>query len=90
MTLPSWDFMQLEDRVRMVATFFPTLEPEVAQQIIGKWATNEYPATYNGEQRAIADLIEMFKDASLSPQQQADEKARITRLVEEQMKCLSK
>jgi hypothetical protein len=81
----TWDFMQLEDRVRMVAAFFPTLAPEVAQQIIGKWATNEYPATYNGEQRAIADLLKMFRDAVLSPEQQAQEKARIARLVEEQM-----
>lgn len=90
MTLPSWDFMQLEDRVRMVVDFFPTLEPDVAQHIIGIWATNEYPSGWTGEQRAIADLQAMLKDAVLSPEQRQQEKARIALLVKEEIECLSK
>ena len=86
MTLPSWDFMQMEDRVRMTVQLFPTLEQEVALATIREWAKNEYPSGWHGEQEAIADLIKMLKEAVLSPEQKAKEKSRVKRLVEEEMK----
>lgn len=86
MTTRTWEFMLLEDRVRMVVEMFPTLEPDVAQQKIAEWATGEYDDSWHGEQRAIADLIELLKDAVLSPEQRAQERDRIAQLVKDKMK----
>lgn len=73
----TWELMQVDERARMVLSFFPALEPEVAQQIIGKWAGRTYPDTWHGEQKAIDDLMMMLRDATLSEEQLEAERQRI-------------
>ena len=75
--LKAWEYMQVEDRVRMVCDFFPTLEPEVAQQIMGEWASRTYPATWQGEQKALDDLMMMMRNATLSPEQLEADRQRL-------------
>lgn len=78
----SWELMQVEERARMVLSMFPTLEPDVAQHVIGNWASRDYPDTWQGEQRAMDDLMVMLRDASMSEVQRAQEAARVTAQVE--------
>ena len=81
----TWERMQLEERARMVLSMFPTLEPEVAQNTIGKWASREYPASWYGEQKAIDDLTMMLRDASMTEAQREADRQRVTDMVQKKL-----
>lgn len=66
----------------MCLDLFPALEPDVVQTILEEWSSNTYPDTWWGEQKAIGDLTMMLRNASLSPQQHAQERQRIARFIQ--------
>ena len=84
--MPSWELMSVSEKARMVVRMFPTLEPEVVQQITEIWATRSYEDTFYGEQKAMDDLMMMLREASMSDEQNAQEAERLQRLVKDKMK----
>lgn len=84
--MQSWELLQLAERARLIVALFPTLEPDVAQKTIGEWSKGEYPDNWDGEQRAMDDLMMMLRNASMSDEQRTQERHRIATLVKDKLK----
>lgn len=66
----------------MVLDLFPTLEPAVVHTITEEWSSRTYPDTWAGEQRAINDLTKMLNKATLSSEQNEQERQRLARFIQ--------
>ena len=78
-----WDMIGFMDRVAVIIQSFPHLSDEQIKTVTDEWAKNDYVDNWDGEQKAIKDLIRVLRWESMSEEQRAEEKQRNALLMEE-------
>jgi len=85
-----WEMIGFSDRVAVIIQSFPLLSNAQIKTVTDEWAKNDYVDNWDGEQRAIKDLLKALRWESMSDEQREEEKQRHALLMGEYVSWESK